>query len=50
MSQKGLWNEKRTFLLYLLRTLTSARGWGWGKGVGERGVGGGGYHYGGLNG
>ena len=50
MSQKGLWNEKRTFLLYLLCTLTSARGWGWGGGVGEMGVGGGGYHYGGLNG
>ena len=42
MSQKGLCNEKRTFLLYLLCTLTSARGWGWGgcgrEGSGSRGL------------
>ena len=44
MAQKGLWNKKRTFLLYLLCTLTSARGGGGGRGGGW-----GGYHYGGLN-
>ena len=49
MSQKGPWNKKKNFFVIFVVYSNFCQGVGEGGG-GERGVGGGGYHYGGLNG